>query len=133
MPPEFAYPHATDFPLHQPLSPETQIWVPLVLTPQQWADRMLTADAALGRLRPGVPLAHAQAEMETIERRQDKLNLPEMQGMQVWVAPFRAAALGRSPALLRLLGGAAALLLLIACANVANLLLARALERRREM
>jgi putative ABC transport system permease protein len=108
-----------------------------LFTPRELERRLPSRTAhnwtVIGRLRPGVPLANAQAEMSAIARR-----LKADVGTETDMADAALVALHEQlvghvrPALLVLLG-ASGVLLLIACANVSNLLLARSATRQREL
>jgi putative ABC transport system permease protein len=109
-----------------------QLVVPLAFTPEQ-----MNHDAwwlvVLGRLKPGVTIAQAKMDLDRIARRDAEL-YPADKGWGVSVEPLKNDFLGRDVQTgLKLLMGAVAFLLLIACANVANLLLARGTTRQREV
>jgi len=86
-----------------------------------------------GRLRPAVPLAGARAEMRAIAARDEAADPRANAGYTVVVTPLREELVGSARTPLLLLLGAAGLVLLIACANLSALFLARAVARAREM
>jgi predicted permease len=133
MPPEFEYPHNSDLPGGVPQYKTTQVWLPLALNPHQMAERDNFGGNAVARLKPGVSIAQAQAELSTIMTRLDKLHDPQMQGRGALLENFVDSTVGQVRSLLWLLLGAVGLVLLIACGNAANLLLARAAGRMREL
>ena len=110
-----------------------QMWVPQGLTPVQAAVRNNHNFLAVGRLKPGVTLEQAQSEMNTISQRLEQAYPADDKGWGAVLHPLRDETVGNvRPALLMMLA-AVAFVLLIACANVANLLLARTFARRKEI
>ncbi|PYY14804.1 MAG: hypothetical protein DMG60_19285 [Acidobacteria bacterium] len=96
--------------------------------------RMLPA--VFGRLKPGVTLQSAQADLSTIARQLESSypkDYPKEYGYGLAVAPLQDELIQRARLTLIVLLGAAGFVLLIACANVANLMLARVLKREREL
>jgi predicted permease len=132
MPQGFEYPHSTDLVYGESQYKTTQVWIPLALTPPQMADRDNSRGNAVARLKPGVSIAQAQAEMAAIMTRLDKLH-PEAHGWGAFVKNFVDSTVGHVRSLLWLLLCAVSIVLLIACGNAANLLLARAASRMREL
>jgi predicted permease len=133
MPPAFEYPFNSDLP-YGDLIKATHIWIPLVLTSKQKAEREPVNDVAIARLRPGVSISEAQSEMSTIMVRLDQLHTGDLgRGWGAFVKSFMDNAVGSVRPLMWLLLGAVLLVLLIACGNAASLLLARAANRMREL
>ncbi len=133
MPREFEYPFSSDLPYGNPHIKSTQIWVPLALTPKQKADRDIDDDVAVARLRPSVSIQQAQSEFGTMMARFDRIYPTEFGDWGALVRSFTGLSIGPVRPLMNLLLGAVAIVLLIACGNAGNLLLARATERGREL
>ena len=113
---------------------EGEVWLPLSLLdkPTQQS-RVWHSVNVVGRLRPGVTLARAQADMQTVAQRLAAAYPATNRDEGVLLKPMRDKLVGAlRPAMLCLLC-AVVLMLLVACANVANLLLVRSTESRREV
>jgi predicted permease len=109
-----------------------EAWVPLDFG-RRVNDRRGQSLRVFARLKPGVTQGQAQAEMENLNRRLAEQHPTENEGLTVSVDPLHEKVVGKSrPALLIILG-AVGFVLLIACANVANLTLAKSALRQREI
>jgi putative ABC transport system permease protein len=121
MPPKFKFPDWAD------------LWVPLAWSNEQRAVRGNHNYMVIGRLKPDVNVQQAKADLSTISARLEQQYPEDDKGWGATVLPLREQMVGDvRPALLVLLG-AVAFVLLIACANVANLVLAKTVARKKEI
>ena len=125
MPPSFVHPEAL-------WSDGVELWLPTAQTGSDMETRNGRFLQVMGRLAPGSSLFQARQEMTAIAHRLAE-EYPQNVGREALLEPLQSETVGDVGQALLLLMGAVAMLLLVACVNVANLFLVRAMGRRREI
>jgi putative ABC transport system permease protein len=116
-----------------PLLNSSDVWIPEAFTPQQLGDHDDHYLNVIGRLKPGISLAQGQSELNIIALRLQQQYPIDDKDRGFRLLPLATALLGDQQSVLRMLLAAVAFVLLIACANIANLQLARSRTRQKEM
>jgi putative ABC transport system permease protein len=116
-----------------PLLSNSDLWIPAAFTPTQLAEHDDHYLNVMARLKPGVAMAQAQSELDVIARRLQKQYPLDDADRGFRIQPLASALLGDQRLSLRMMLAAVGFLLLIGCANIANLQLARSRTRQKEI
>ena len=116
-----------------PLLENSDVWIPAAYSPQQLADHDDHYLSVAGRLKPGVSLAQAQSEASVIALRLQQQYPIDDKDRGFRLESLTTALLGDQRSVMQMMLAAVAFVLLIACANIANLQLARSRTRQKEM
>jgi predicted permease len=111
---------------------QQQVWVPMPLTAAERENRTGHTLFAVARVRDGIAVAAAERELHDVAATLRR-EFPEKKEWGVTVIPAREAIVGKTTGVLRAMVGAVVLLLLVACANIAGLLLTHGVARSREL
>jgi putative ABC transport system permease protein len=131
MPPGFAFPRGAELPAGLQFAPRAELWTPLAFTEGDRRNYGLMNLSAIARLAPGVPVTRLQPTLAAQLRAFLAVNAPSVD-LSYRLATLKEQAGQHVRRTLLVLLGAVALLLVIACANVTNLLIARTGSRQRE-
>jgi putative ABC transport system permease protein len=133
MPAGFNFPRSPEMPNGFGFSAQADLWAPLAFSAEEWGRRGTHSVIPMARLKRGVSLGQAQAEMTAIARNLENEYPKDDKGFGVKIVGLRDQVVGRTRWALWILLGAVGFVLLIACVNVAGIVLARAAARQREI
>jgi len=133
MPPDFKFPRRNEMPAGYQIPDAPELWTPLAWTPSQAGNRGRQYLVVIGRLRDGVPIAQAQADLAGITGHLASAYPASNTDMGARVAEMQGQIVSSIRIALMVMLAAVLMVLFIACANVASITLARTLARGREI
>jgi putative ABC transport system permease protein len=133
MPVGFQFPGGTGTVLRTYTAGPAELWVPLALDAETLRQRSSHSLYVIGRLKPGVTVQQATAEMDAIQARLERQYPTFYVGSHTKLVPLSEQVVGTARRPVLVLWGAVSFVLLIGCANVANLMLSRTTSRKKEI
>ncbi len=133
MPAGFNFPRSSEMPAPYNLPVRSDLWLPVAGDARFWQDDVNRQFIVIGRLKSGVTVDLAQAEMDRLAEQAATDRPATHTGWSTHLQPLALQVAGKTRPILFVLLGAVAFVLLIACVNVASLLLCRSAGRRKEM
>lgn len=134
MPEGFTFPRGSEHMSEHRIPEETQFWRPMAFSPSEKKNLGNHSIGTIGRLKPGVSLEQARQELAALSSGlYSQVSPAAAKEFQVAVNSYKDQMVARTRPAMLMLGGAVLLVLLIACVNVAGLLLVQSISRRREM
>lgn len=133
MPPAFQFPVASDLPSYTSVAAHTDLWMPARISDNQIDQRADRQLAIIARIKPGLSLQQAQSDLTALAQHLEKEYPSTNKGFGIVLVPLQQQQVKDIRLAILVLQAAVAFVLLIACANLANLMLARSAARRKEI
>lgn len=132
MPPGFEFPRASEMPAYFEFPSQPEMWLPIAISRERIESRRNHNLAVIARLKPGATIKQAESEVSGISSRLEQ-QYPENKGWGAVVMPLRSHLVGDIQGALLMMLGAVVFVLLIVCANVANIQMSQSSARQEEI